>query len=58
MTDLKLDILSEIADKAGSLRQVNYLYEEGDLNFLTAIILIFENRELTILAIADDDTIE
>jgi hypothetical protein len=60
MTDSRLDILAEMAYEAGYLKQVDYLseYDDDCDNFISAIILTFEHGIYTILAIAEDDTIE
>lgn len=61
MTDsTRLDILAEIVYEAGYLKQVDYLseYDDDCDHFISAIRLTFDNGIYTILAIAEDDTIE
>jgi Family of unknown function (DUF6334) len=53
-----INLLGEISDHAGTLRQVKYLLDIESPDSLEAIVLIFENRILTVSVFAEEDTIE
>jgi Family of unknown function (DUF6334) len=58
MDEKMIDLLGEINDQAGILIQVKYLIDIDYSKSLEAVVLVFENKILTISVFAEEDTIE